>query len=272
MDLEGAVGGDALARHIAHALQCERMAQALAHADSDIASRIDTGEVPGFVERFLEHQWRQVLARAYDQTSAGIEHDICQTSGADSHAQVQALIAPLLKAMDDLIWTTQPKFLAEHCQMVLGRLNSLLPVLERGLNEIKWAGPEREEFLARLAERHVSVARGPVSDRRRIELAVDAVQKSSERRWEHESQMQAREKDPARAAVNAIVMGTWVELLNSDETALHYYKLAWISPARTMFIFIERDGQAFFSLAAEKLIQYMQDQSARIVQDKGAPR
>lgn len=272
MDLEGAVGGDALARHIAHALQCERMEQALAHADIDIAQRIDTGEVPGFIERFLEQQWRSVLARAYDQTSAEIEHDICKTSGADSDTQVQIVIAPLLKAMDDLIWTTQPKFLAEHCQLVLGRLSGLLPVLERGLNDIGWSGPARDEFFARLAERHISVARGPVSDRRRIELAVDAVQKSSERRWEHESQAQARASDPARAAVNVIVIGTWVELLNSDETALHYYKLAWISPARTMLIFIERDGQAFFSMSAEKLIRYLQDHSARILTDSAAPR
>ncbi|MEN9866368.1 MAG: hypothetical protein RL748_1958 [Pseudomonadota bacterium] len=272
MDLEGATGGDALARHIAHALQCERMAQALAHADSDIASRIDTGEVPGFVERFLEKQWRQVLARSYDQTSADIEHEICVTSGNDVEAQVQAVVAPLLRAMDDLIWTTQPKFLAEHCQQVLARLGSLLPVLGRELDLINWQGPAREEFFARLAERHVSVARGPVSDRRRIEMAVDAAQKSSERRWEHESQAQARASDPARAAVNKITIATWVEILNDDETALHYYKLAWISPAHTMLIFIERDGQAFFSITTEKLIQYLQDHRARIMPESAGPR
>ncbi|MGZ5801077.1 MAG: DUF1631 family protein, partial [Burkholderiaceae bacterium] len=53
-----------LAGPIAEAMRQERMLQAHKKAERDIALRVETGEVAGFVETFLVNQWTQVLALA----------------------------------------------------------------------------------------------------------------------------------------------------------------------------------------------------------------
>ena len=242
----GESGGDALTQQISLALQFERMMQGLLRADADLEERMENGEVAGFVEQFLQNHWRPVLAHAY-----------CESD--------DATCAMLRQLMDELIWSVQPKFALEQCLDCLNRLPALMSSLEQILNQSEWQGPARLAFFKTLAERHALVVRGPVSSRRKIEMAVNAAQKASERRWEQESRAQALAADQSMAAARAMKLGEWVELLNDAENALHYYKLAWISPRQAILVFIERNGQDFFSLTVEQLAQRLHDHRARVM-------
>lgn len=239
-------GGDALARHITQALLFERNEVALAHADADIDVRLDTGEVARFVAEFLQSRWRQVLAHAY-----------CD---ADEATQQE-----LRDVMDQLIKSAQPKFTAEQCQDFMQGLGPMVAKLGEWLDRDGWHGPERDLFFIKLAERHALVARGPLSARHRIEQAVNAAQKASERRWEHESRQEALANDPHLREVRSMQIGDFIEVLSEAENALHYYKLSWVSPRQMVLVFVERDGQDFFSITVEKLAERLHDHSARIV-------
>lgn len=244
-------GGDALTRQISQALQYERMMQGLQHADQDLEARMENGEVPGFIEQFLQQHWRPVLAHAY-----------CEADEAHCNA--------LLQLMDDLIWSVQPKFVQEQCLECLQRLPGMMNALESTLDQSEWHGAGRMAFFKTLAERHSLVVRGPVSSRRKIEMAVNSAQKASERRWEQESRAQALAEDQSMLAARAMKLGEWVEILNDTENALHYYKLAWISPRHAILVFIERNGQDFFSLTIEQLALRLHDHRARVL-PQGVP-
>jgi hypothetical protein len=239
-------GGDALAQHITQALLFERNALALAHADADIDLRLDTGEVARFVEVFLQKRWRQVLAHAYCDADAATQQD-------------------LLALMDQLIKSAQPKFTADQCQDFLQGLPAMVAKLAEWLDKDGWQGPERDIFFIKLAERHAMVARGPLSARHRIEQAVNSAQKASERRWEHESRVEALANDQNLRDVRQMQLANWIEVLSENENALHYYKLSWVSPRQMVLVFVERDGQDFFSITVEKLAERLHDHSARIL-------
>lgn len=246
----GECGGDALTQQISLALQFERMMQGLQRADADLEVRLENGEVAGFLEQFLLTHWRPVLAHAY-----------CEAD--------EATCVGLRQLMDDLIWSIQPKFTQEHCLECLQRLPELMNALEKVLDQSEWQGPSRLTFFKNLAERHMLVVRGPVSSRRKIELAVNAAQKASERRWDQDSRAQALAEDQSMQAARTMAPGEWIELLNDSENALHYYKLAWVSPRQAILVFIERNGQDFFSLTLEQLAQRLHDHRARIMPESG---
>jgi hypothetical protein len=243
---QDANGGDLLSQHVAQALQYERMAHALQQADADIAKRTETGEVAGFVEKFLETQWRLVLAYAY-----------CESDDA-GEAQIR-------KWMDDLIWSVQPKLSNEQCQDMLSRLPGLLEALGTTLDLSEWHGPEREAFFTRLAERHAIIVRGAGSPRARVEFAVNSAQKASERRWEHESLAQAIASDTFLHAARAMQVGDCIEMLSQAEIGLSFYKLAWSSPRKKVLVLIEQGGQDFCSLTTEQLAERLKNNSARLM-------
>jgi hypothetical protein len=245
-DEPGEEGGDLLTQHIAQALQYERLVHALQQADADIALRIESGEVAGFVENFLEQHWRLVLAYAY-----------CEVDEASG--------ARMLAWMDELIWSVQPKFSNEQCQALLVRLPALLAALGEAMDLSEWRGPEREAFFVRLAERHANIVREPASARIKVAFAVNSAQKASERRWKIESLAQAMASDQSCYLVQAMQIGDCVELLNEAENALHYFKLAWSSPKKKVLVFIERGGQSFCAFTTAQLAQRIKENNARLL-------
>ncbi len=237
---------DPLTLHIAEALRQEKMRQALELAAADIEIRIDTGEVAGFVENFLEARWQSVLALAH--------------SGGDP-----AILAAARQTMDDLILSVQSKDNAAQCKELAARLPAILGAVNAGLDMIHWNSPSRAIFFAELAERHRMIVRFPLSTRRRIEVAVNVAQKASERRWNKDSRaQQISDIDSFMPSVHLLQAGDWVEFQREGD-ALRDYKVAWISPMRSMFIFIDNDGQDFFAVSAEDLARNFRDQGAQLV-------
>lgn len=239
-----------LAAPVAEAMRQERMQHAYSLAERDVAARIETGEVAGFVEIFLERQWTSVLTLAH--------------SVSDSKPEA---LEKALRTMDDLIWSLKPKTTPEERKELLGKLPAMLSMINAWLNTIRWDEPERMQFFSSLAERHAAVVRAPleVSARRQVEMAVNAAQKASERRFSaREKELGETPVDQFVLMVEAIEWGDWVEFVRVDATTVKF-KLAWISPRRSRYIFTSRHGADAFSYTAEELARAFRDQEATLV-------
>jgi hypothetical protein len=229
-----------LAGPIAEAMRQERMAQAQKKAERDVALRVETGEVAGFVEHFLEGQWTQVLALAYSVQETkphAIEHAI--------------------KAMDLLIWSVKPKTSPEERKKLITRLPALLSLINAWLNAVKWDGAERVKFFSQLAERHAALVKIPVelSPRHEFEAAVTIAQRASEHRFNmREKELRAQPIDQYVHIVNGMAVDDWVQFTRSNEQKVKF-RLSWISPKRSRFVFSNRQGDAPLIFSADELAQ-----------------
>ena len=234
-------------RHLFEAMRQEKMLQALRLAEKDVASRIETGEVAGFVEIFLETQWTRVLAMAH--SVVGSKPDALEKA---------------LQAMDDLIWSLKPKCTPEERKELLNKLPSILSMINAWLNAVRWNAAERLQFFSSLAERHATIMREPLemSPRRQVEMAVNAAQKASERRFSaREKELQEKPPDQFTNMLDAMECGDWLEFVRANGAGAKF-KLAWISPQRSRFIFTGRHGQESFSLSSGELAQALRNRKA----------
>jgi hypothetical protein len=218
------------------------MAQALKKAEDDVALRVETGEVPGFVEQFLENQWTQVLALAYNVQET-------KPNAIDN----------ALKAMDLLIWSVKPKASPEERKKLVNRLPALLSLVNAWLNAIKWDGAERVKFFSQLAERHATNVRVPIelSPRHEFEIAVTIAERASEHRFSmQQKELKAPPLDQFDHIVGGMAVNDWVQFTRSNGTKVRF-RLSWVSPKRSRYVFSNRQGDAPFTFSAEELAQSM---------------
>lgn len=229
----------AITEPVAQALKQEKMRIARELAENDVAIRVETGEVAGFLEVFLREQWIRILT---------IAHNVKEEK---PHALENAL-----RTMDDLIWSLKPKNSAEERKELVSKLPAMLTLLNAWLNAIKWDEPERVIFFSKLAERHAAIARAPLeySPRRQLEIAVNIAQRASEKRLNrHVLDHRHQELDEWARAVEDMERGTLVDFHNQHGTITRF-KLAWVSPKRTRYIFTNRQGHDAFSISSEELV------------------
>ena len=238
---------EAISKPVAEALQQEKMRLAREFAENDVALRVETGEVAGFLESFLLNQWIRILT---------IAHSV---KDQKPHALENAL-----KTMDDLIWSLKPKNSAEERKELVSKLPSMLTLLNAWLNAIKWDEPERVLFFSKLAERHAAIARAPLefSPRRQLEIAVNIAQRASERRLSRHAQGQLdKPSDEWMDLVETLERGVWVDFARSNGTTARF-KLAWVSPKRTRYIFTNRQGHDAFSISGDQLVSKFREGAA----------
>lgn len=241
---------DALKTHIAEALQEEKTQQAQQAAENDIAVRIETGEVAGFVEVFLETQWVRVLT---------MTHRVAKRK--------PKALANALKAMDQLIWSVKPKVTQEQRSELITTLPSMLSLINAWLNAIKWDGAERVRFFSRLVERHAALVQGPVelTPRHQLHLAVNVAQKASERRLSRRArELEAPPVDQFVHLVDSLEVGTWIEFVRHNGVAAPF-RLVWLSPLRTRFMFCNQRYDEPFSFTAEELALALREQGATLL-------
>lgn len=245
---EGGWSEIALTEPIAEALRQEKIRLSLDLARSEVATRIETGEVAGFVEKFLEKYWVSVLALAHS-----VKDD--KPDALDS----------ALKTMDDLIWSMKPKSSPEERKELLAKLPSLLSLINVWLNTIKCDDLDRATFFTKLAERHASIVRSDLSLRGQIEFAVNVAEKVSERRLKKNgNESHGKRWDKYTLLVNRLVLGDCVEFVDENDVQKKF-KLAWISAKRSILLFSNHQGQDAFSVTAEDLANSLSVDRARIL-------
>ena len=248
IETEEKLSQEAIAEPIAEAMKQEKIRQARELANNDVASRTDTGEVPGFVEVFLEEQWINILVLA---------HSV-------KESKPQAL-ENTLKTMDDLIWSVKPKTNAEECKELVSKLPAMLSSLSAWLNTIKWEDPSRLLFFSKLAERHAAIARAPMemSPRQQLEIAVNVAQKASERRFTRNPHDHTF-TDRYIQMLDQIQHGNWFDFTRNNGSIVRF-KLAWISPRRSRFIFTNRQGHDAFSISTEELLDIFRSEKVHMI-------
>jgi hypothetical protein len=230
----------AISEPVQNALNAEKMRVSRELAEHDVGIRLETGEVAGFLETFFLEQWIRILT---------IAHSVKEEK---PHTLENAL-----KTMDDLIWSLKPKNSAKERQELISKLPSMLALLNAWLNAIRWDEPDRVIFFSKLAERHALMARAPLelSPRRQLEIAVNIAQRASNRRLDRFVQKKiVQTNEEALKQVDSLERGMWSDFTNEDETVSRF-KLTWVSPKRTSFIFANRQGFDTFSITAEELVE-----------------
>jgi len=240
----------AISEPVEQALKQEKMRLAREFAENDVAIRTDTGEVAGFVEEFLRKQWIRILT---------IAHNVKE--------EKPNALENALRTMDDLIWSLKPKNTSEERKELVSKLPAMLTLLNAWLNAIKWDEPDRVLFFSKLAERHAAIARAPLelSPRRQLEIAVNIAQRASEKRLNrHLVDQSEQETDEWVQLVEELERGVW---FNFTTTAglTNRFKLAWVSPKRTRYIFTNRQGHDSFSISREELLVQLRNGDATVV-------
>jgi hypothetical protein len=246
----------AIAHPIASALKQEKMEQAAGAASSAVALRLGGGEVLAFVEAFLENKWIPVLTIAYsaEDDKPGVVRNATQT-------------------MDELIWSTKPKHTAQDRKQLIGKLPTLLAMLNKWLDLVKWQDADRLQFFAELAECHASIVRAPLdlSPERQVEISLRVAQQAAQRRIERQSRSTPEPEvvpDAAAQTIATLGRGMWIEVTQADGSDRRV-KLAWISPLRTLFIFSNDSREEAFSMAGEALAVLFRAGRARLIETDG---
>ena len=233
---------------IAPALRAERAHLAELAARADINQRLESGAVPQFVEVFLETQWVRIL-----------------TIGHSVRHKKPEVLERALKAMDELIATLQPPVSAERRKALLECLPITIANVNAWLDAIKWHGPERGRFFAMLAERHAAQMR-LYSDggNPRVEAAVAMAHRASERNLARERRKKAMAADSQHAHAANLCHGDWLELSDPDGSRQRV-RLAWISPARSQYIFADRQAGTTTLWSESKLDHALKTGAARTI-------
>ncbi|WP_312519910.1 DUF1631 family protein [Massilia sp.] len=239
----------AIAEPIARAKRQEKQAAAERSARRAVALRMAGGNMAPLVAGFLEQRWTLALSLAY-----AVEDS---RPGAVDNAT---------RAMDDLIWSVEPKATQQARQTLIRRLPALLVSLNKWLDAIDWRDAERLQFFADLAECHAAIVRAPIelSPERQLELAVEAAQQDALRRAAQEQEADGPQEPDALAGLER---GQRFEF--RVDGALRKVRLAWVSPLRTLFIFSGAGRQEAFSLPAERLAALIESGAMRALASGG---
>ncbi len=242
---------ESLASQLARAEHEEASALVIDRARSDIIERIDES-VPAFVREFLLRWWTLAIGRK-------------------RMAQATVALATedaTLRVAEQLIWSVAPKHPEE-----IGRLAGLLPrlitSLVEGARSVEMPDAAREAFLQELLTAH-----GGVIDQAKRWQVGQPDPRSTTMRLRSDGSVRFNRPprdsvtDPVTVAAGESVLGQFergdhIELSNdTGEPAI--YKLAWISPARKLFI-LSRYPKDTLSLSAAQLASLVFNERARLL-------
>lgn len=207
--------------------QQERMALARDAASAQIDMRIDA-TAPPFVREFLSRRWVDVLAASHvDADQAGSAWD------------------DALRVVEDLLWSVAPKAPGEVVQLAQ-LLPKLIAALMRGVKQIDFPDHERQAFFDELLRAHtqaIAAAKSAPPGPRRA--TPEASSPNGDSTPPHAAQsMSVGPLEGADAEMlEPLVRGDRIELID-DDGDMQCYKLAWISPARKLFILSRHPRQA----------------------------
>ena len=249
----------------------DRRELATSVARAEVERRIEAHALPNFLAAFLRNNWLRALEQTY------LEH------GEESDAWAQRL-----STLQDLVWSVQPKKAADDRKRLVALLPSLLKRMNAGLQQVPWAGDERERFMSNLVEAHaaavkpslaaVSSPTTAVAEQARAEAeqaraagdevaAARAVQLAEAMAPAEPAVIEAPEiiADQYLEIAQSLERGTWVEF-EDDDGQLSFAKLAWVSPLRGTYLFTNRQGQKAMSMTADELAQRFRADRARLVE------
>ena len=259
-----AIEREELARHAdsldgTSALAARVEAEQLAREDAcaQIEQRLNKN-VPAFTRAFLLETWSSAMARAR----------VDQGDDIDPYAWDLAL-----KSAEYLIWSVLPKRRDD-----IPRLASILPGLIRGLNKgldlIEFEPQARSAFFDALMKTHtreISAAKHRASqgDPDPVHVSISISTDGNIRFVPNEKAQSAvlPENDQIDELLDGLKRGNRIEVAAEGESRL--FKLAWVSPARTLFI-LSRHPDDSMTLQGSELASMLHRGLARVLSGESA--
>lgn len=210
---------------------------ALSVATGTVARYLEDDSVPDIIQRLLATRWTSVLA------------DAARTGGENGDAWIEAQ-----STMDDLVWSVQAKTSADDRQRLVRLLPGLISRLKRGFDACGAPDDERSVFFAELVKLHANAVKSGMQT---------AVSKSRQ-----PGAMPPAQGDfPPDDGLDELERGNWVELL-LEGNQRRAVRLTWISPARTMFLFANRQGARAVALTRSELARKFDRGEALLIDDE----
>lgn len=210
--------------------QQERLEIARMVANNATTAYLSNLALPESVRNFIAETWHAVLVKA-------------ALSGSGDGAAWQDAAT----TMDNLVWSVQPLRGTDDRQRLVKLLPSLLGGLRSGLESIGTADSLRDAFLAELMKLHAAAVKAGMSAALSVAAPVPA-QKPAE----------AAPLPPPESLLEApadlehIARGHWISM-RDEKGQIRRLRLNWISPARTMYLFTNHEGQRAVALTHTEL-------------------
>lgn len=247
----------------------ERQEIARLTAEDEVARRLETRAwVPPPVREMLTTAWVKALAHVHLNEGEGTP-------------AWQALTL----AMEDLLWSVEPKVAADDRKRLVTMLPALLKSLQSGMLRAESSDEQRDNFLGTLVDCHAAAVKAGLRGLGAIPVPAEPEVKlqaapSIERSVVPAGDLQVEEirlKTPRvkGAAVRNVFTrtgiwtnlerGTWVEFRNGDAIPVRA-RLTWISPQKGVYLFTNQLGTGnAVSISPEALAEQMRRGEARIL-------
>jgi hypothetical protein len=210
--------------------------------------RVLQPDLPTAVVNILREGWHDVMLLAYLREG--------EESVAWKHAY---------DAVNDLIWSVQPKVETAERQHLLKSIPELLKKLRDGLNNISFDQHRAGQLFKDLQVCHIAALRG---DNEAIETQAldDVIPESVALEVPPEPEIM---DDEAQARAEQLEVGQWLEW--QHEEAWVRGKLSWRSQVSNNCIFVNRKGMKVAEMAVTEIARLFRDGHARVLQDVNKP-
>jgi len=253
-------------------LQEEALAVAKSVAQEEIRTRVQAHPLPGAVLEFLIEQWIKLMILIH--VKRGTVSDAWKNS---------------LEAMDQLIWSVQPKDTSEDRRKLAALVPALLKRLDAGLEVAGVEGETRELFFADLMKFHTAImsappkgkdAPAPMPAAPAPELDFTASVTIRNPYGSGEVKVSALEIDPDETAApitrhatdpDALRPGDWFEWkekqAEGDET-VRPVRLIFMTPRKTRYIFCDRSEKDYVECSRAEIVRRLRSGEALLMEEE----
>lgn len=207
----------------------ERLELARELAQKAIAAKIGDTELPDVVREFVGTCWLKVLAQA-------------ALEGGEEGPRWRETV----ETLDELVWSVLPKQGADSRQKMVQRLPPLLRAVKVGMQTAGLDEAAQNGFFAQLVQLHAAALKAGMAQ-------SDAAPARAQAR-RAAPPADSVDPTPESLELDLLSRGSWIEL-RDEAGPPRRVRLTWISPARTMYLFANRQGQRALALTRSELLR-----------------
>ena len=210
--------------------------------------RVAQPDLPTAVVNILREGWHDVMLLAYLREG--------EESVAWQHA---------FSAVEELIWSVQPKIEIVDRQRLLKAIPELLKTLRDGLNNISFDQHRAGQLFKELQACHIAALRGE-SDTVDVAPVDEMIPEGIALAAESEPEVI---EDEHYARAEALQVGQWLEW-ERDDTRVRG-KLSWRSQVSKTCIFVNRKGMKVAEMTVNDIAILLRNDKARLLEDLNTP-
>jgi hypothetical protein len=254
-------------------IQEESLAVAKSVAQEEVRARVAGTALPGPVLEFLVEQWLKLMLIIHVKR------------GPASEAWLHAI-----EAMDQLIWSVQPKDSPEDRRKLATIVPPLLKRLAAGMEVAGIEHEIREIFIAELMKTHTRIMSAPLkrkgeapqapAEASAVADALDFTSSITVRNPYGGGEVQVSAVDlaadaehhghaakEAAAMLDGLKQGDWVEFKETDVEERRPARLIFVSPRKTRYIFSDRSEKEYIQCTRSEIARRLRTGEAVVIEE-----